>query len=161
MKCLVVVDMQPYFHTADDEKTQNNIIKAIGKLSPKEDLIVFMEYDVNPAVKTTFKNITDSAKKFKHVMTVTKNDDDGGRVFNKEVWKKYSKSIDSIYMCGVNTDACVFATASTISSTHKKIPVKILAQCCNCSRTKKEGLEYLQRNLIEGSKNVAISKRVA
>lgn len=160
MKCLLVIDMQPYFKTTSDKTSlHKNIIEKIGEFNPKKDLIVFVEYGVHSG-KKTYSCITDAAEHFKHKITITKYSDNGAPAFDKDVWEKYHKKIKEIYVCGVNTDCCVYATVWGLSKRHSDMIIKVIPSCCNSFSKKDDAIGTIKR-LRRENKNIKIVKKIA
>jgi nicotinamidase-related amidase len=121
----MIVDMQDQFSSSRNSQVQKNCVREIKSAIRREADIIFVEYD---GCGDTLPILKKAAGKYKKVHHVIKYHDDGGpEVISKIDEARLSKQIRA---CGVNTDACVLSTITSLSYTNK-LKIKVVADACN------------------------------
>ena len=129
--CLLVIDMQEGFDSAKDPRTIKNCQQLIRQAIEDEIQIVLMEYENNGYILT---QLTDLIKVYPKVTFLSKDEDDGGKIFDQCVSNK-KWSFKNIQVCGVNIDACVKDTVRTL--VYKHYNVQVVQKACNATRQKR------------------------
>jgi len=123
---LIVIDMQPHFVAACNNRILiNNIKKEIYLAKNNNNHIIFLRYYSCGSIT---KSLRDATAHYKNISIITKNDMDGGKLVLNEL-SNIGKS--NLRICGINTEQCVLETAATISESYpKKFKIEIIARCC-------------------------------
>jgi nicotinamidase-related amidase len=150
---LVVVDMQPYFTTANHEDTIRNCIIEIRKAIQANIPIVVLEYngcgDTNERLK---KHLDEYDKTFYE----TKCDDNGGHEVIDCLESRNDFSIDTFIVCGVNINACVADTVRCLVNVYEK-HVEVIKKACNGHEESREiGFTGQRYTRIYQDKNVCL-----
>lgn len=138
VKPLVIVDMQPCFGTANDERTLSAIETEIFKAKDRRDPVIALEIDCFSPLQDernprTHKRLLDHLVGYPLYRMEEKRFDDGsGAVVHALDRLGYDEEdLRVLRVCGVNTDACVLATVLGLS---KKLPasrILVLKDACN------------------------------
>ena len=123
---LVVIDMQTTFRASFKPSVvvgvTTEIIKAKEKLLP----IVVVEYkNCHP----THKALLDLLKNYPHKARITKSGDDGSSEVIRTL-RRRGFNQDYIRVCGVNTDACVWATAEGLLKKLRYAQIEVVKSAC-------------------------------
>jgi nicotinamidase-related amidase len=133
MYTLIVVDMQPGFDAANDERTINNCISYVRQAKKDKATIIIMEYGYDDECNTygkTHKSITKYLSRYENYYRVVKRQDDGSSaVLTHEVAFHFKQN--DVRICGVNTAACVARTALGMKERFNLSNVKVLLDACN------------------------------
>ena len=108
--CLVIVDMQHYFTTAQNPKTIQACKREIKKSLSKEIPIVFLEYSTRLYGRTlaTLQELVEEHRGL--VSFVDKDTDDGSVYLIRELNERLGNIPKNFRFCGVNRSACVKST---------------------------------------------------
>lgn len=132
-KLLLVIDVQNSFINEHTEKVAKDILTIIN--SKNFDDVVFTKF-INEKNSRWYKelNYRGCLSKEKSNLFI---DNNNYLVFEKKIYSAYSKKlekylidnkIDVIYLCGLDTDACVLKTALDLFENNYKI--KVLKKYC-------------------------------
>ena len=121
---LIVVDMQPQFKTSCKPETLQNVAKEI--VNHKECPIIFLEYK---GWGRSHKHLIAIAK---DPVVLPKDRDNGGPVLKDYFASYWIGPLPSIFhLVGVNTCACVSATANGLAQLYPQATIEIILDACN------------------------------
>lgn len=126
-KTLVIVDMQPVFKASKDPDTVIAVAAEIIQAKQNNHAIVVVEYGGSGK---THSGLSDLLKNYKHKSIISKHDDDG----SKEVIRALNRRnfpMQTLRVCGVNTDCCVYETVIGLIQKLKKSQVEVVKKACN------------------------------
>ena len=131
MRCLVIVDMQPCFHAANNTTLIDNVINRVIEAKRAKMAIVVLEYCSNyPEIRVgrhtrmvigqrkdrhTHKEIKRAIGNYPLAVRVLKAEDGGGRNV-MEVCGKRGWDVNEFFVCGVNASACVNDTTEELAA---------------------------------------------
>jgi len=123
---LVIIDMQPYWAAACNNKLLiNNIKYEIKRAINLNNHIMFVRFISNGSIT---RSLTYATSGYSNVSIVNKDDMDGGDLVLarlKDVGRTHLR------VCGVNTDQCVFETVLTVADSYpKRFKIEVIAKCC-------------------------------
>ena len=160
---LIVIDVQKYFLNKSTNRLPERIYDYIK--NNKFDLVLFTKF-VNNAKSNFSKSLswhectgspdTDIAEE---LLEFTKN----GNIFEKHTFSGFKnkklvkflrdKKIDSVYLCGTDSDACVLASAFDAFDLGFHVTVlKDLCASCNGNNFHGYGKAIIERNLEKGAR---------
>ena len=118
MHTLVVIDMQEEFSAARNKRIQQAVIQEIQRSRAKRWPIVIVEFEESGG---TLPIIRRACKGYPRAVTVTKDYDDG----SSEVLEALGDitKCRKVRVCGVNTEACVWATVKGLQRQGVKVEV--------------------------------------
>jgi len=125
---LVVVDMQPDFSASKDRTTVSNISRQIARARSFNQPIILVEYGGFGETIPKIKQLLDDYGNMLYVLE--KSSDDGSYEIEMcliDAWIETEKFL----VCGVNTEACVRATAEGLSKRFSDSKVMVLGSACN------------------------------
>jgi nicotinamidase-related amidase len=134
MAILAVVDMQPGFHAA--QHCLPNVIDLVKKAVVRKIPIVIIE--LSPSFnKPTYPEIIELVKDYPLLVQTNKNGDDGSKEIKSALESSLvDAKLDKIRVCGVNSNACVRATALGLADIYKRSQVILHYEaCCGTSGT--------------------------
>src|SRR3990172_7835106 len=125
---LVIVDMQPYFDSCDDEVV-DEAVKEIRRAKEQRTGVVVVEFG---GCGPTDSSIQKVLRGYDRQAWVTKDDDDGGRAVVNAAhqhgfWNK------SWRFCGVNTCCCVRDTIKSMVRIYPKAVFEYAVEAMNCT----------------------------
>ena len=136
MKCLVIIDMQRHFRAARPLWLIRNIVVKVKKYIERNEPIIILEYEGDGP---TVRQILKAVKMYKNCFITEKYGDDGGKELS-EVIDKQDLNISEFEVCGVNLDACVVSTVTTMAWDNPHISVNVILNCCNSSSEHDESI---------------------
>jgi len=144
---LVVIDMQPIFLAADDDKLIKNIQRQILLAKRRHAWIFFIEWGPDYHWEDgcpTFCDLTDLTEDYDKVRVLEKYNNDGSPELVEQLNILQLKP-RTLRLCGVCTDACVYATMSGLVDDYNgEFQVDLLMDCCNSTTSKKDAIGYVQ-----------------
>lgn len=163
---LVIIDAQPIFEAAQDQRLLKTISQEISKAIEKRQKIFFVEYSLIPKRDyryawygkkqykiPTEKQLTDICQKVSYsYLTITKDSQDG----SKNIIDKLTdiKKPMKIKICGVNTSLCVFDTVKGLAAgLDPSTKIVVLQDACGDinQASHKESLEILSSSNSDGN----------
>jgi nicotinamidase-related amidase len=134
---LVIVDMQLEFGVGSKPNLLAAVIRKIRLARQLGYGIVLVEYgesDVYPdhVPGDTHHRITKALDGYKRNAFVVKHRDDGSPQVLKAI-EHYGFNRKNIYVCGVNTCACVYATVGGLAKRLPDAAVYMLGDACSCN----------------------------
>lgn len=123
MYTLVIVDVQTMFPAAAKRKVRRAIIQEIEAAKAAQCPVIVVEFE---ASGVTYKNIRDALSDYPRKARVLKDKDDGSEEVHA-VLPKLSLN-RKVRLCGVNTDACVLATAQGLK--RKRYTIEVVVPAC-------------------------------
>lgn len=138
---LLVVDMQPRFGASAHDWIQESVATEIRAARSAGWGIMFLEYSRQcdrggvPLSERTYGRLTRLVARYRHAITVHKEQDDGSHdVLNAaEFW--YGDSAEhitgGIRVVGVNTESCVALTVNGLSKARPDIEITVVGAACN------------------------------
>ncbi len=156
-KILVIIDMEPCFPAALDIELQKRIIFALQEAMEQKSLIILIEYK---NWDHTLPAIADIVKDYPGKITLHKQAQSGCPEIESllDLLAKQTPNIE-LYLCGVDTAACVQATALELCDSMQldKHHVFVLSNCCG-SATEEQHLEAIEelRVASEFLKNLSV-----
>jgi nicotinamidase-related amidase len=130
-------------------KNEDKLIKKVSYLisdaKASGDFVLFLEFCF---YKKTTHSLKKLVKGYDKTFTIKKQKDDGSKSIIR-VLKKRNISIDSLRVCGINTEWCVLATANGLLN-HSKMHLEIIASGCNSYSNKghKQGIAAFKNQSI-------------
>lgn len=141
---LIVIDMQLYFESARDERTQKECSKLIRKAIKDNAPIVLVEYSGCGKTAPTLAGLVAG---YKNAHVVKKSNDDGGYEIVSYLRRKRLPR-GTIKVCGVNTNCCVKQTIRGIKEEmrYREPTIQVVERACNSSSNwgHREGIEDLE-----------------
>jgi len=128
-QALVIVDMQPGFDPAKDEKTIAQVLVAIEEAKQSDIPIIILELDNNSFGKT-LDCIVEAVDLYDKVYFVDKSQNSGGNEVEHTV-STNGLEISEYVVCGVNISFCVAATVRTLVEEYDR-DIVVLQSACNC-----------------------------
>jgi nicotinamidase-related amidase len=126
---LIIVDMQIDFPTANDRRTIDNCIILINYAIKNNIIPVFLYYENYGKLVSKLQSLVDNLEREKkELWHIWKYENDGSCFFKDDV-DKSNYSIDKIYVCGINLDACVEETYIGLQKWSQKVVV--FPDACN------------------------------
>ena len=140
MKCLIVIDMQWFFESAQESWLIGNITNKIKKYIMNREPIIVVQYtdvsgmeDIGP----TISEILEAISGYQYAWVINKHNDDGAEEIDKALRSaQIDNEITEFEVCGVNLDCCVAATVGTMAEDYWGIPIKVVLDCCNSTKKK-------------------------
>ena len=132
-KTLIIIDMQPFFDTANDPNTIKEVIKLVKQANKRGSPIIVVEYnDLYEEIEhnCTIASIMTEVKKNKHFIIVSKDRDDGSQEIIQAA-KDHGISLKYTQICGVNTGACVRSTVEGLAGCKPNYTFEIVSAACN------------------------------
>lgn len=149
MKCLIVIDMQWFFTSAQPSWLIGNVVYRIEQYMMNMDPIIIVQYtNDSDDLGETVSEITETLKGYQKAWVVEKYDDDGGEVVDcklREI-EIYDK-ITEFEVIGVNLDCCVAETAGTMGYDYSPIPIRVNLECCNSPRDIEEAIDGFNEHI--------------
>ncbi len=145
---LLIIDMQPYFDAAYDNKPLFQKIKReIKKAINLNNHIMFVRMTYCGGITRTLRR---AVKGYPNVSVIHKDDSDG----SNEVLSKLNKT--HLRVCGVNTDQCVEETICSIAKAYpKRFKIEIIAKGCAS-----DGRHTLALKRMARKRNIKIDRAV-
>lgn len=154
---LVIVDMQPGFHSSQQPWLIENISREIRLAKRRREPIVLLRYHGGSEEhKDCWKvdsRIINAIGNYSKVALMTKDVADGSEQVIEGLKKMKEFPVKQIKITGVNTDACV---AETVNSLSEKLPLAniiVIADCCH-SESADYSRSYTCRSEIARRRNV-------
>lgn len=170
---LVIIDVQNYFINKATKAIPKKISKFIKKKGNKFDFILFFQF-INDKKSNWVKllgwekmlegqeiEIASELKKFikKDNLFIKKASFSIFRVKKFNIFIK-KKNISKLYLCGLDTDACIYASA--LEAFERKFEVRVIEDLCSAHYGKKchqnaiKSLKYniLGKNFVINSKDI-------
>ncbi len=152
MKCLVIIDMQWYFTAARESWLILNIVNKVKEYIERNEPIIILEYESDG---DTVPEILDVVRGYENHFISEKISDDGANEVSSII-REQDLNILEFEVCGVNLDACVVSTVTTMAWDYPYIPVNVILDCCNsCSEHDEsiknfhnESMGYEKKNLV-------------
>lgn len=134
---LVIVDMQSEFKVVSNPRLMAAVIRKIRLAKLLEYGIVIVEYGQADGFDEwtggdTHHRILNELQDYKHKTFVVKHVDNGAPQII-EAMEYYGYNRHHVYVCGVNTCACVYATVSGLAKSLPDASVYILSDACRCT----------------------------
>ena len=126
MPALCIVDMQPSFTAYLNASSA--VVKQVELFKKYNRPIIVVEF---AGSGTTVSAVANLLKDYKKTVTVFKHSCDGSTQ-TSEMLKKDYKKIKRVVVCGVNTCACVSATAIGLAHLGYKVTVNGKGSSCGC-----------------------------
>jgi nicotinamidase-related amidase len=127
--------MQPEFEASKNKDVIKTVCREVRKAVRFGWHCFLVEYD---CAGDTHKPIRDALKGYKNVYKVIKYDDDGSRDIMIEAARNHI-SLKNMRFCGVNSEACVFATIDNLlHEMRNNIYVEIVSDGCNSEENNKK-----------------------
>jgi nicotinamidase-related amidase len=125
-ECLVIVDMQPDFKSANDRKTIDNVLIQIEK-AREQDIPIFILEFINHG--QTSEEIQEALEGYYQVWFIAKGDDDGSRELITCI-QDNAYIVNDFIVCGVNICACVYWTIKGLLKDYKT-RITVIKDACN------------------------------
>jgi len=125
---LVVVDMQGCFDAANNPNVVIGVTQEIMLAKQQNSPIVLLEYEGCGKSHEGFSNLL---RNYPWKTRVKKTDDDGSAEVIKAL-RRRGFSNDKLRLCGVNTDACVYATAEGLLKKLSDSQIEVVKNACGC-----------------------------
>lgn len=147
---LVIIDMQPYFAAACNNKVLiRNINSEIKRARSLNNHIMFVRYIGCGSITRSLKYATDG---YPNVSVVEKDDMDGGDLVLarlKDIGRTHLR------MCGVNTEQCVFETVLSVADFYpRRFKIEVISKCCATSTGSKRHNRALK--IMAGRENITV-----
>ena len=126
-KTLVIVDMQPVFVASKDPNTIIAVTHEIFMAKQNNHAIMLVEYDRSGKTHTGFDEIL---KGYPHKARISKRDDDGSKEIVKALCRR-NFPMQTLRVCGVNSDCCVRDTVIGLIGKLNKTRVEVVKKACN------------------------------
>jgi len=142
-KTLVIVDMQPVFIASRNPETVIAVANEIMTAKMNNHAIIFLEYNLSGATYSGFQSLL---KDYPHKSKIRKNGDDG----SKEVIRALNRRnfpMQTLRVCGVNTDCCVYSTVYGLLELLSKTRIEIVKKACNSESTNLDWNDFKHPNL--------------
>lgn len=123
---LVVVDMQPAFHAASKSNVLVNVAREIILAKRSKSAIVFLEYEGSGATTPALMALTEG---YALRANATKYQDDGSGQVVKVLNRREFPS-RRLKVCGVNSNACVYATVNGLLDKLEKSKIEVVKDAC-------------------------------
>jgi len=142
---LLVIDVQPYFDSANSERVVRNCRREIRQAMKDKAAVLLVEYD---RCGDSNKSLAKMVKKYDRGFIVKKAHDDGSSEI-KEIITRHRLPKSRIKVTGVNTNACVQGTVKGLvaksKSISKRFNISVIADACNsCTEAGHiDGLRYM------------------
>lgn len=142
---LVIVDMQESFLDSDQRRVKMHCKRLIKKAVQDRAPIIFLEYKgYGPTMDPLIKALGN----YKNAYFLEKDDPDGSSEVQKALlkWKLPS---NRLCIAGVNTDQCVFETATVLTGRLPKARIEVHADACDScfgAETHNEYIFLMQRS---------------
>ncbi len=153
MKVLLLIDLQTGFDASYDKKLLKTVSNQIKKARSENIPIISLEYindgDLQPILQNELEGYN---KKY----TVEKRVNNGGPEV-VQVLEKLSILEADLYVCGVNTSACVISTIRWIQ-TESKHNINVIENGCN-DQDRDWHKTYIERMINEHKIKLIRSKR--
>ncbi len=141
---LVIVDMQPRFHTSQKRATLYAVEREIQRAKELNNPIVVLEYDDYGLTDT---RLTDAIGSYRLCRTCVKTDDDGSKEV-LEACDNEGYTTERFRVCGVNTHACVQSTVSGLAKKVRDCIVEVVKAACNDSPENDWAGFKLRKNVV-------------
>ena len=148
---LVIVDMQRRFHSANNPRTNKNVLREVHKAKMQEVPILALEYI---GFGPTKRNIRQAIGMYPLAHYIAKRWDDGSNELSPYL-DQYN--INYVKMVGVNFGACVKSTAAGILYIYDTIIVDVIRDACHQPRgwsSMGYSNKYIEEKLIGDGVNV-------
>ena len=153
MKCLVIIDMQWIFDAARENWLILNIVDKIKKYIERNEPIIILEYVDDGE---TISKILDIVRGYENCFISEKMGDDGSEEINNIIHEQ-DLNVSEFEVCGVNLDACVVSTVTTMAWEYPYIPVNVILDCCNSCSGKDESIKNFHDEAMGyDKKNIAL-----
>jgi len=126
-KTLVIVDMQPVFMASRNPETLIAVANEIITAKTNNHAVILVEYNSSGKTYSGFQALL---KNYPHKSKITKKGDDG----SKEVIRALNRRnfpMQTLRVCGVNTDCCVYSTVYGLLGVLSKTRIEIVKKACN------------------------------
>lgn len=131
-KTLVVVDMQPYFKTALEPNTIIAVTHEIVTAIHQGSGIILLEYEDCGRSLAGFDRVLYN---YPWKARISKVEDDGSSEVIQAIRRRQFPS-DTLRICGVNTDCCVWGTVRGLLSKLPRCRVELVKAACNTLKRK-------------------------
>jgi nicotinamidase-related amidase len=133
---LVIVDMQPEFAAVNNPSLLSAVIRKIRLAKMLNYGIVIVEYGKADQFQEwtggdTHLRIVKELDGYRHKTFVVKHVDDGSPQVMEAI-EHYKFNRRHIYVCGVNTCCCVYATVAGLAKRLPEAAVYIQSDACRC-----------------------------
>jgi len=154
---LVIIDMQPYFGAArNNRKLINRIKKEIEQAKKINNHIMFVKFQECGEITRSLWN---AARNYPHKSVVCKMHQDGGHVLFGAL-SSLSLQKTPLRVCGVNTNQCVEDTVKTIAKYYpQNLRIEVIANGCSLALYEYEWCKSLHDKALKRMsrrKNVTI-----
>lgn len=127
-KVLLLIDLQTGFSSSANDPTVIKIVNIEIEKAKKEDIpIISLMFTGHGEVISPIKSNLDGYHKLHYV---EKSTDCGGREVDKQL-QTLGFNNCHIFVCGVNTGACVRATIETLCKCNPNYVINVIANGCN------------------------------
>jgi len=126
-KTLVIVDMQPVFKASKDPNTIIAVTHEIFMAKQNNHAIIIVEYARSGRTHTGFDDLL---KGYPHKARIRKRDDDGSKEIVRALCRR-NFPMQTLRVCGVNTDCCVYETVTGLIKKLSKTQVEVVKNACN------------------------------
>jgi delta-aminolevulinic acid dehydratase/porphobilinogen synthase len=123
---LLIIDMQSYFHAANNDRVQKNCLREIKSAVKSKTPIVFVEYD---NCGRSLPSLIRAAKGGIKYHLVKEDDDGSPEIY--DFLKKHRWTKRLIKTVGVNADACVQDTVEGLTSVLPNTKIHVVADACH------------------------------
>jgi len=126
-KTLVIVDMQPVFQASRDPNTIIAVTHEIFMARQNNHAIIIVEYARSGKTHAGFNELL---KGYPHKARVSKHDDDGSKEIVRALCRR-NFPMNTLRVCGVNTDCCVYETVTGLIKKLSKTKIEVVKKACN------------------------------
>lgn len=137
MYTLIVVDMQPGFKAANNQRVRANCLREIQKAQKEWAFIIFLEID---GYQNTHYELVAAAGD-DHIILL-KNEDDGSEQVERDVRRNNRNRIFKV--CGINTDCCVQATVRGLTTRFPMSNIDVISDACDSAYQHQRGLQMIK-----------------
>jgi nicotinamidase-related amidase len=137
-KTLVIVDMQPIFRASREPNTVIAVAHEIVVAKQNNHPIVIVEYAQSGRTHAGFDDLL---KGYRHKARISKWNDDGSVEVIRAL-KRRNFPMQTIRVCGVNADCCVYETVTGLLYRLSKTQIEIVKKACNTESTDFNWREY-------------------
>ena len=148
MKLLVVVDMQHDFETSHNLDTIDAVVGLINRADELDWNVILVEFKGYGITHPQITDAIDNLELGGYLGLVSKRDDCGSTEIHAELrLLDLDSEVEEFIMCGVNTTACVLATALGLSRLYPHAKITFALNACNQPRHWERdgyGMSYLE-----------------
>lgn len=140
-RALCIIDMQPYFTTAQCQRTIKAVCKQVG-LAKQYSWPIFLVEHIGCGPTCT--QIRRAIGRYKLCFRVKKHENDGSNAIVQTAACNTGLSLSLLRICGVNSNACVNDTAKGILSRVPKCNMELVEKACNSGYPSSETRAHLE-----------------